>query len=93
MKNELQKLRNKIDQIDQKLLELLADRFKVTEKVGEYKSKHSLSPFSKEREEAVFRNKRKLAKKLKLDEDIAEEIFHIIIERVKINHQEIIDKK
>ncbi|GFZ75973.1 hypothetical protein GCM10008018_21670 [Paenibacillus marchantiophytorum] len=40
---QLDELRKNIDEIDQKIITLLAQRFKYTEEVGIYKSKNHLN--------------------------------------------------
>ncbi|HJE77094.1 MAG TPA: chorismate mutase, partial [Brevibacterium epidermidis] len=40
----LQELRGSIDNIDASLVHLLAERFKLTERVGELKADHGLPP-------------------------------------------------
>jgi chorismate mutase len=40
---KLDELRNDIDEIDQKIIALLAQRFKYTEEVGIYKAKNQLN--------------------------------------------------
>jgi len=41
---ELLRLRDSIDNIDAALIHLLAERFKCTQAVGEYKATHNLPP-------------------------------------------------
>ena len=47
---QLQRFRSSIDNIDAALILLLAERFKVTEDVGEYKAQHGLPPADPGRE-------------------------------------------
>lgn len=42
--------RKQIDEIDEQLVKLLADRFKVTQKVGEYKKLNNLRAVDPDRE-------------------------------------------
>ena len=89
MKNNLKKWRDELDKIDEKILKILADRFQITKKIGEYKNKHSLNPFDAEREKEIFKNKNISAKNLNLDQIIVKKIFKIIIKKVKENHKKI----
>jgi len=88
-KNELQGLREEIDWLDQELLSLLAKRFEITRRVGEYKKINSLPPLSLERETEIFRNCADSAEKLGLNPEMITKIFRIIIEEVKVNHKKI----
>ncbi len=46
-------LREKIDELDRKILELIAERFRVVREIAEYKKQHNLPIEDKEREEAI----------------------------------------
>ncbi len=48
--DELQTLRKHIDQIDEQILTLFAQRFSFVKKIGEYKKKNSMPIHNKERE-------------------------------------------
>jgi len=85
----LKRLREQIDKIDQKLLKLLAERFKITQKVGEYKKKYKLPPEDKKREREIFQKLDLLSKKLGLDAGLVKEIFRLIIKNVKKRHKKI----
>ena len=50
--SELLRLRDSIDNIDAALIHLLAERFKCTQAVGEYKAAHDLPPADPAREAA-----------------------------------------
>lgn len=93
MSSELQKLRQKIDKIDKKLLKTLAERFKITQKIGEYKKRYSLPLMDKERERQLLKNLDNLAKKLGLGQKLVREIFQAIIKTVRANHQKIKKRK
>jgi chorismate mutase len=51
---KLDELRNDIDEIDQKIIALLAQRFKYTEEVGIYKAKNQLNAQDTNREYQQF---------------------------------------
>jgi len=61
---ELGKLRVKIDSIDDKILELLNERAKIAEQVGEIKKACNLPVFNPKREEEIFNRLEKLNEKL-----------------------------
>jgi chorismate mutase len=51
---ELEALRRRIDEIDQKLLELVAARVRVVLEVGDYKRRHGLAVYDPERERTLL---------------------------------------
>ncbi|MGI6160760.1 MAG: prephenate dehydratase [Christensenellales bacterium] len=55
--NELDKLRNKIDEIDSCLLELFEKRMAVSRSIGEYKRERSLPVLDENREKQVIQNR------------------------------------
>jgi chorismate mutase len=89
---ELLRLRDSIDNIDAALIHLLAERFKCTQAVGEYKATHNLPPADPSREAAQIGRLRELAEKAKLDPDFAEKFLNFIVREV-IRHHEAIAKK
>ena len=88
---ELLHLRDSIDNIDAALIHLLAERFKCTQAVGEYKATHNLPPADPSREAAQIARLRKLAEDAKLDPDFAEKFLNFIVKEV-IRHHEAIAK-
>jgi chorismate mutase len=89
---ELLRLRDSIDNIDAALIHLLAERFKCTQAVGEYKATHDLPPADPSREAAQITRLRDLAAKAKLDPDFAEKFLNFIVKEV-IRHHEAIAKR
>ncbi|MCL1859287.1 MAG: chorismate mutase [Oscillospiraceae bacterium] len=59
--NELDNLRNKIDETDDKIVDLLLERFRIVKNVGEYKKTNKLEIFQKDRETEVLQ---KIAEKI-----------------------------
>jgi len=88
---ELLRLRDSIDNIDAALIHLLAERFKCTQAVGEFKAAHDLPPADPGREAAQIARLRKLAEDAKLDPDFAEKFLNFIVKEV-IRHHEAIKK-
>lgn len=86
---ELQKLRNSIDNIDAALIHLLAERFKCTQTVGEYKATHGLPPADPGREAQQIARLRALADAAKLDPDFAEKFLNFIVKEVIRHHEAI----
>ena len=59
--DELKTLRNEIDQIDRRMVELFRQRMDVTRRVGEYKSAAGIPVLDQTREREVLKNKGELA--------------------------------
>jgi len=84
--------RDSIDNIDAALIHMLAERFKVTKNVGEFKAKYDLPPADKSREKKQIDRLRSLSVEAKLDPDFSEKFLHFIITEV-IRHHEKFRKK
>ncbi|MGH6870140.1 MAG: chorismate mutase [Rhizomicrobium sp.] len=88
---ELRRLRDSIDNIDAALVHLLAERFKCTKAVGEYKATHGLPPADPAREAQQIERLRALARSARLDPDFAEKFLSFIVQEV-IRHHEAISR-
>lgn len=53
--DELQNLRNQIDDIDEAVIKLLSGRLAVVQKIAEYKNKHGLDIYQQTREAEIFK--------------------------------------
>ena len=89
--NILESFRSSIDNIDAALVFMLAERFKITQAVGEYKARSSLPPADPEREERQIERLRQLARDAKLDPDFTQKFLRFIIDEVIRHHQQIRD--
>jgi len=85
---ELQSLRTDIDDIDEKLVDLLACRFRLTSQVGELKALHGLDAVDPEREAAQAARFRELAQRRDLNPDLVNRVFRSVIDEVVKNHKE-----
>ena len=85
---QLLRFRQSIDNIDAALVFLLAERFKVTQAVGEYKAKSGLPPADPGREEAQIARLRGLAKDADLDPEFSEKFLRFIIDEVIRHHEQ-----
>jgi len=86
---ELLLLRGSIDNLDAALVHLLAERFKLTQRVGHLKATHSLPPADKAREADQATRLRELAKRSELDPEFAEKFLNFIIAEVIRHHEKI----
>ncbi|MES2832057.1 MAG: chorismate mutase [Pseudomonadota bacterium] len=84
---ELKKLREEIDRVDETLIRTLAMRFRITEKVGALKKAQKLSPVDPQREAEQEKRILELAKKAGLREDIALSVLRLIIDTVVEDHK------
>ncbi|WP_246057911.1 chorismate mutase [Luteithermobacter gelatinilyticus] len=89
LKAQLTAYRQSIDNIDAALVYMLAERFKITKKVGEYKAKYNLPPADKEREKRQIERLRRLAEEAHLDPDFSEKFLNFIIREVIRHHEQI----
>jgi chorismate mutase len=81
--------RESIDNIDAALIFLLAERFKITQKVGQYKAGAGLPPADPGREQIQIARLRSLADTAHLDPEFSEKFLRFIIEEVIRHHEHI----
>ncbi len=86
---ELLDLRESIDNIDAALINMLAERFKCTKRVGELKARGGLPPADPAREARQIARLRALAVDARLDPEFAEKFLNFIIKEVIRHHEEI----
>ncbi len=86
---KLDELRASIDNIDAALVAILAERFKITQRVGEYKAAQGLPAADPEREVVQIARLRKLAKEANLDPEFTEKFLQFIITEVIRLHEQI----
>ena len=86
---ELGVLRHSIDNLDAALVHLLAERFKLTQRVGVLKATHALPPADPEREAQQMERLRRLAVDAQLDPAFAEKFLAFVISEVIRHHESI----
>ena len=84
----LEEYRDSIDNIDAALIYLLAERFKVTRKVGAYKADAGMPPADHDREVVQLQRLRDLAESAGLDPVFSEKFLRFVIDEV-IRHHEV----
>ncbi len=85
-RHSLEQLRALIDGIDNRILQLIAERMELAEKIGEVKKEHDIQIYQPERWNEIINNVQQLAKEFQLSEDLMMKIFETI-------HQESIRKQ
>ena len=83
---ELLELRRSIDNMDAALVHLLAERFKITQRVGELKARHGLPPADPDREAEQVERLRSMAMDSRLDPEFAEKFLNFIVAEVVRHH-------
>jgi len=79
--------RKSIDNIDAALIHILAERFRITQAVGEYKAKATLPPADPDREARQIARLRKLSEEADLDPEFSEKFLRFIIDEVIRHHE------
>ena len=79
--------RSSIDNIDAALVHLLAERFKVTRRVGEYKAAVGMPPADLERAALPVQRLRALAENAGLDPLFSEKFLRFVIDEVIRHHE------
>ena len=86
---ELKQYRESIDNLDAALVYLLAERFKITRRVGYFKSQKELPPADKSREQQQIQRLRSLARSAQLDPDFTEKLLGFITREVIQHHEKV----
>ncbi len=79
--------RRSIDNIDAALIHILAERFRITQAVGEYKARAQLPPADPGREGEQIARLRQLAEDSQLDPEFSEKFLRFIIDEVIRHHE------
>lgn len=80
-------LRQELDTLNAEIIKLLARRFEVTQKVGEYKRDNSLPAVDPERETIMFEGLVEQARSEGLNPVFARSLFRLVVDEVVKNHK------
>jgi chorismate mutase/prephenate dehydrogenase len=89
---DLTEIRKELDKLDNSILELLSKRMALIPSVAEYKKQNNLPRYQPQREKEIIENRRKLAKELNINPNLAENIARAIIEDAHRIEKEIMGK-
>ncbi len=87
MDERLAGFRRSIDNIDAALIAMLAERFKITQAVGQLKAEIALPPADPSREAAQIERLRTLANEAGLDPEFSEKFLRFVIDEVIRHHE------
>ena len=85
--SKLAAFRKSIDNIDAALIHMLAERFRITQAVGEYKAQMQMPPADPEREQRQIERLRNLATQADLDPEFSEKFIRFVIDEVIRHHR------
>ncbi|MDR1214375.1 MAG: chorismate mutase [Propionibacteriaceae bacterium] len=85
---ELAQARQSIDNLDSALVHLLAERFKITRRVGQLKADLGLPAADLERESEQIARLRRLAVESDLDPEFAQKFLTFIVREVVRHHEQ-----
>lgn len=80
MSGKIAELRQKIDEIDEKILLLLKERIEISKKIGEEKRRHGIPPRDFERENEKYKQITEKALQLKLNPEEVKRVYRGIID-------------
>ena len=89
--DQLSQFRQSIDNIDAALIHVLAERFRITQAVGEYKAEAGMPPADPTREREQIERLRKLAEEAGQDPEFSEKFLRFVIDEVIRHHERIAD--
>ncbi len=79
---DLENTRKEINQMDQKILELIVKRLGLAKKIGEYKRENNLMIRDKEREAEIIKDRSEKFRQLGFDdEEFVKRLFELIMKK------------
>lgn len=86
---DLAKLRRSIDNLDAAVVHLLAERFRCTDAIADFKARHALAARDPRRESTQLKRLRALAGQSGLDPEFIQKLHDLIVREVVVNHEAI----
>ncbi len=83
----LSQLRRQIDELDNNLLELLAQRMRVSEEIGQYKKEHNMPILQSQRYDEILKNRISMAEKMGMDGEFMKTVL-VAIHEESVRHQQ-----
>src|SRR5512138_3831502 len=90
---KLDALRDQIDSIDRRLVDLLAERRRVIDEVAKVKQQHDLPTFHPAREENLISARRAQAAAAGLDPDYVEDLFRTVMRHSRVGQLETLGRR
>ena len=84
--DELARFRSSIDNIDAAIIHMLAERFRITERIGEFKAREGLAPADPQRESEQIARLRTLAAEAGLNPTFTEKFLRFVMDEVIRHH-------
>lgn len=81
--SQIKKLRKEIDQLDQRLVQILAQRKKIVLRIAAEKKRNSLSVYQPQREIEIHQNTQKVAQQLNLNPQFIKNLFNLILKEMR----------
>ncbi len=78
LNDKLTELRNQIDKIDDLVIQKLAERMQIVQKIGEYKKDNNITILQVNRWDEILQKRTSYGKALKLDVDFTEKLLELI---------------
>ncbi len=76
--DQLEVIREKIDQADRELLEAIAVRMSLVEKIGEFKKENNVAIFQISRWKEIFKSRSEWSKQLNLDDEFTVDLLRLL---------------
>lgn len=76
--DQLKVLRSRIDELDELILQKIGERMEVVEQIGKYKNENQVTVLQVKRWEQLFKDRKSLAKALKLNEEFTENLLGLL---------------
>jgi chorismate mutase len=92
-KEQIEKIRSAIDQIDQEILMLIKKRLSFTEKIGQIKKTEKLDIVDSSREKKLFRLLADRCEEMNLDKVFIKNLWRLILNASYLSQENTHDKK